>query len=233
MQQLQLITTQDGSHSLYVPGLDETYHSTYGAIQEAQHVFIQHGLSYWIEKQRQPRLKILEVGLGTGLNALLTFLTSSKEKVLIEYTGLEPFPIPWTYVQRLNYAAKLAQVGSYNTAYKDLQVKFAMLHQSKATSFSKLSDYFLFQKLGLCLEDFSAPSNSFDLIYFDAFAPSKQPEMWTIALLQKITQTMKIPGVLVTYCAQGQLKRNLQQLGMHLETLPGPPGKKEMIRTLR
>lgn len=230
MQQLQLITTQDGSHSLHVPALNETYHSTYGAIQESQHVFIQHGLHYWLGEHHPAKLKILEVGLGTGLNALLTYLVSRKEKVVIEYIGLEPFPIPGPYIQQLNYATKLAQDAQYAIAFADLQAMFECLHQPEDTAICKLSDHFFFQQLALRLEAFSATPHSFDLIYFDAFAPSKQPELWEIALLQKVMIMMKQPSMLVTYCAQGKFQRNLQTLGMRVEKLPGPPGKKEMVR---
>lgn len=226
----QLILTKDGSHSLWMPELDETYHSTHGAIQESQHVFIRHGLLHWLNDRDQSSVNILEVGVGTGLNVLLTYLALLTKQVHTVYTGLEPYPIPWEYVQRFNYAAQLTQRTSCPTTYQGLQTTFEKLHQGAATSCCRLSDYFLFKKSHYSLQDFSTMSNAFDIVYFDAFSPNKQPAMWSVDVLQKVYQMMKHHGIMVTYCAQGKLRRDLKQLGMHAETLPGPPGKKEMTR---
>jgi tRNA U34 5-methylaminomethyl-2-thiouridine-forming methyltransferase MnmC len=230
MRQPQLIITRDGSHSLWMPGLDETYHSDHGAIQESRHVFINHGLLYWLHNHTQPSINILEVGLGTGLNALLTYLELLAKRMSITYTGLEPYPIPWKYVQRLNYAAQLTQNKTSPTTRKKLQTTFKQLHRETATSFYQLSDDFLFQKKNCSLQTFCMPHNTFDLVYFDAFSPSKQPMMWSVDVLEKVYHMMKRHGIMVTYCAQGKLRRDLKQLGMHVETLPGPPGKREMTR---
>ena len=230
MRQPQLIMTKDGSHSLWMPELNETYHSTHGAIQEAKHVFIHHGLLHWLHNQAQSSINILEVGLGSGLNALLTYLALLTKHVQTTYTGLEPYPIPWEYVQRFNYIAQLTQKTSSSITHKDLQAIFGKLHQQNTTTSCRLSDHFILKKRNCSLQAFSAPPNTFDVVYFDAFSPNKQPAMWSVDLLQKVCQMMKRHGVLVTYCAQGKLKRLLKQLGMHVETLPGPPGKKEMTR---
>jgi tRNA U34 5-methylaminomethyl-2-thiouridine-forming methyltransferase MnmC len=230
MRQPQLIITRDGSHSLWMPGLDETYHSAHGAIQESRHIFINHGLLYWLHNHTQPSISILEVGLGTGLNALLTYLELLEKSVGITYTGLEPYPIPWKYVQRFNYAAQLTQNKTYPTTRKKLQTTFKQLHQAAATSFCQLSDDFLFQKKNCSLQTFCMPPNTFDLVYFDAFSPSKQPMMWSVDILEKVYHMMKRHGIMVTYCAQGKLRRDLKQLGMYVETLPGPPGKREITR---
>jgi tRNA U34 5-methylaminomethyl-2-thiouridine-forming methyltransferase MnmC len=226
----QLILTKDGSHSLWMPELDETYHSTHGAIQESKHVFIHHGLLHWLNNQAPSSINILEVGLGTGLNVLLTYLALSTKHIHIAYTGLEPFPISWEYIQRFNYTAKLTQKTSCPITYQDLKATFEKLHQEAATSSCKLSDRFLLEKSHCSLQDFSAPPNTFDIVYFDAFSPKKQPAMWSFALLQKVYHMMKHHGIMVTYCAKGKLKRDLKQLGMHVESLHGPPGKKEMTR---
>jgi tRNA U34 5-methylaminomethyl-2-thiouridine-forming methyltransferase MnmC len=229
----QLILTKDGSHSLWMPELDETYHSTHGAIQESQHVFIRHGLLHWLNNKDPSSVNILEVGLGTGLNVLLTYLALLTKQVHTAYTGLEPYPIPWEYVQRFNYAAQLTQKKNLPATHQGLQTTFEELHRGAATSFCKLSDHFLLEKSHCSLQDFSAPPNTFDIVYFDAFSPKKQPAMWSVDMLQKVYQMMKNHGIMVTYCAQGKLRRDLKELGMHVETLPGPPGKKEMTRARR
>ncbi len=230
MRQPQLITTNDGSHSLWMPDLNETYHSTHGAIQESKHIFIHHGLLDWLHNHTQASINILEVGLGTGLNALLTYLALLTKRVKTTYIGLEPYPIPWAYVQRFNYATQLTQHKNHPTTCEQLQTTFKQLHQKSATSFCQLSDHFLFQQKKCPLQAFSAPPNSFDIVYFDAFSPNKQPAIWSVDLLKKVYHMMKHHGIMVTYCAQGKFRRQLKQLGMRVETLPGPPGKKEMTR---
>lgn len=230
MNKPQFIVTKDGSHSLWVPDLNETYHSTHGAIQESKHVFIHHGLLHWFKHQAHPSVSILEIGLGTGLNALLTYMALSEKNIRATYTGLEPYPIPWGYVQHFNYAAQLTKKPNSPVTRENLQATFEKLHGGEATSSCQLSNHFMFQKKVCTLQAFCAPPNTFDIIYFDVFSPSKQPAMWDIAVLQKISEIMKRCGVMVTYCAQGKLKRHLKQLGMHVETLPGPPGKKEITR---
>lgn len=230
MKQPQVIMTGDGSHSLWIPDLNETYHSTHGAIQESKHVFIQYGLLYWLHHQTKSSINILEIGLGTGLNVLLTYLQLLTTRVRATYTGLEPYPIPRAYTQQLNYAAQLARGTDCPITYQDLQATFEQIHQGAATSSCHLSDHFLLQKNECPLQNFYAPPNTFDLVYFDAFSPSKQPAVWGSTVLQKVSQMMKHHGIVVTYCAQGKLKRHLRQLGMYVETLPGPPGKREVTR---
>ncbi len=230
MSQPQLITTQDGTHTLWMPELNEIYHSTHGAIQESKHVFVQQGLIHFLEEQPQSSIKILEVGLGTGLNVLLTYLAWLKNPLQLAYTGLEPHPVPCEYIQRFNYAAQLTQAKHYTVTHQTLQATFEKIHQGAATSSCHLSDRFLLHKYEQPLEAFSTAPNTFDIVYFDAFAPSKQPAMWQFTLLQKICQMMKNRGIIVTYCAQGKLKRHLKELGMYVEVIPGPPGKKEMTR---
>lgn len=225
---LQIITTRDGSHTLYVPALSETYHSTHGAIRESQHVFIQHGLLHWRQEHNASAVNILEVGLGTGLNALLTCLAAEQTSTTVQYTALEPFPIPPAHTRCLNYTHRLAAHG--HPSLDVLQTIFESIHAQPEGAFHALSDYYTLRKLPTPVADFVSPPASFDIVYFDAFAPSRQPSMWTLDVLSTTVNLIRPGGLLVTYCAQGQFKRHLQQLGMTVETLPGPPGKKEMTR---
>lgn len=220
--ELKVITTSDGSHSLYHPALKETYHSTHGAITESRHVFIQKGLAYQMSLGLKV-VSVLEVGFGTGLNALLTldFALQHPDMDII-YHSLEPFPLPTDVVDQLNYA-ELAGLSS-----KD----FRDLHECAWDEPSNLRSNFHFLKIKSRLEDMTS-NVPFDLVYFDAFAPSKQEEMWSFALLEKVYEMMNLGGVFVTYCAQGQLKRNLKAIGFTIETLEGPPGKKEMTRAVK
>ena len=182
--------------------LDETYHSRHGAIQESQHVFIKNGLEL-ISKEP---INVFEVGFGTGLNALLTALSNKK----VNYTSVEAFPLPEEVYTQLNYEPK------------DLLLE---LHRHQQREIEK----FRFTKIHGTLQSiFLEPI--YDIIYFDAFAPSKQPSMWELPMIAKVCNALTKGGIFVTYCAKGQLKRDLRSLGMNVETLPGPPGKKEMVR---
>lgn len=220
--ELKVITTSDGSHSLYHPALKETYHSTHGAITESQHVFIQKGLAYQ-KSLGMDAVSVLEVGFGTGLNALLTldFALQHPDMDII-YHSLEPFPIPTAVVNQLNYAQILGLRSD----------DFMGLHDCAWDEQRDLASNFHLLKMKSSLEDMYTDV-PYDLVYFDAFAPSKQEEVWRIALLEQVYEMMKPGGIFVTYCAQGQLKRNLKTIGLSVETLEGPPGKKEMTRAVK
>lgn len=220
---IRIIETEDGSQSLYNEALNETYHSTHGALTESQYVFIKQGLDLLVERG-EAKIHIFEVGFGTGLNALLVQEYAQRNPQLtISFTTLEPFPLSGSLIEDLSYDERIAGVS------KD---DFEALHNCDwNTSVSLLANFSL-TKFRTTLKDFESSSN-FDLIFFDAFAPSKQPEMWEVALLSKISALMKSDGVFVTYCARGQLKRDLAGLGLVVETLPGPPGKKEMVRAVK
>lgn len=221
MKGVEQIVTSDGSHSLYVPALDETYHSRHGAVQESEHVFIRHGLRYLIQSPRAYRpLRLLEVGFGTGLNALLTYKNQWGQAV--HYVSLETFPLDWELVKDLNYASESSLVPFFEN-----------LHQAEWGKSVALSSLFTLHKIQTSLLEYVPESSSFDLIYFDAFAPSKQPELWTEAVMKKMYDSLADGGVLVTYCAKGQLKRDLKACGFVVETLQGPPGKKEMVRATK
>jgi len=216
--EVHIIPTSDGSHTLLNKELDETYHSRHGALQESRYVFIQHGLEVVGNLQKTP-ISILEVGFGTGLNTLLTLQCAIVDRLTIYYTTLEAFPIEETIWSQLNYAESA-----------DSKAQFEKLHRAEWDKNVEIESGFQLQKLHTTLQQVALEKNRFDLIYFDAFAPNKQPEMWHISMLQKIVEAMKSGGVFVTYCAKGQLKRDLQSLNLKVETLQGPPGKREMVR---
>lgn len=219
---LEIITTADGSPSLLNTELQETYHSIHGALQESIHVFIQHGLQFFIEQHPSPAVRIFEVGFGTGLNALLTLSWASKNNCAVHYTTLEAFPLPEEIWSKLNYPNPAGE-----------KINFTQLHQAEWSAEKNITSNFALLKICNELQRVSLDDASVDIIYFDAFAPRKQPEMWNISCLQKVAAAMKPNGVLVTYCAKGQVKRDLREIGLQVETLPGPPGKKEMVRAVK
>lgn len=219
---LQLITTQDGSHSLLNPELNETYHSVHGARQESLHVFIKHGLEYVTQHQFKNPVRILEIGFGTGLNALLTAGYAAEHKLKIEYTTLEAFPVNESLWQQLNYPQNETE-----------QKVFYNLHHAPWNEWTEPAPDFMLKKINTTLQLASLGHNNFDLVYFDAFAPNKQPEMWEVPMLQKTIEALVHTGLFVTYCAKGQLKRDLASIGTTVEALQGPPGKREMIRALK
>lgn len=222
---VQLIETEDGSSSLFIPALNETYHSFHGAIGESKHVFIANGLAYFSDKHSKDVLNVLEVGFGTGLNALLTLLHANATATEIQYNTMEPYPLAPEVIEKLNYPAKLDGPGA--------EKYFLNLHGAAWGISNKLSPHFTFRKYLLKLEDFTAEKGSYDVVFFDAFAPSKQAELWTESALQIVYEALSPSGVLVTYCAQGQFKRNLKAVGFEVQTLPGPRGKKEMVRAVK
>jgi tRNA U34 5-methylaminomethyl-2-thiouridine-forming methyltransferase MnmC len=201
--------------------LDETYHSRHGALQESIYVFIQKGLTHWFGLTGSASVSILEVGFGTGLNALLTAQYAIDHSVKINYVSLEAFPIGDDIWRNLNYSDH------------DPSGLFQKLHQAKWNERQDISPSFSLTKLHQTLQEVELPLQAFDVIFYDAFAPSKQPEMWNYDVLEKIVNAMAANSVFVTYCAKGQLKRDLRTLGLTVETLEGPPGKKEMIRAVK
>ncbi|WP_436514580.1 tRNA (5-methylaminomethyl-2-thiouridine)(34)-methyltransferase MnmD [Ekhidna sp. To15] len=215
---IKIITTEDGSHSLFDEELNETYHSTRGARGESMHVFIREGLEYWLSHNQADEIKILEIGLGTGLNAFLTAQYSGTQETKVHFTSLEPFPIGKEIYKNLNFYQSVEE--------KQLLLK---IHESEWEKEFDLSHSFKLRKTMAKLEDFES-SQLFHIIYFDAFAPSKQPEVWSLDNLKKCCSLLENDGILTTYCAQGQFKRNLAQAGFDVETLQGAMGKKEMVR---
>ncbi|OPZ26043.1 MAG: tRNA 5-methylaminomethyl-2-thiouridine biosynthesis bifunctional protein MnmC [Bacteroidetes bacterium ADurb.BinA174] len=211
--------TEDGSHTLFVPELNEHYHSTHGAIQESMHVFIDAGLRHCVKSE----IKVLEIGFGTGLNAFLTLLEAERTGRKIDYTTLEFYPLLIIDAEKLNYAELT------DSTKKDV---FRELHKVEWGKWSQLTLYFSLLKMKF---DFSKPSdfdteNKFDVIFFDAFAPEKQPEMWVQEIFDKIYSISSENAILTTYCAKGSVRRMLQTAGFVVERLPGPPGKREILR---
>lgn len=221
MSSLKIITTQDGSHSLLHEQLKETYHSIHGAVQESNYVFIEKGLEF-VKRSGKPEIQILEIGFGTGLNALLTIQRALTRNLSIRYTTLEAFPVEEEVWSQLNYADAV-----------ELKAWFEKLHRATWNEWVELFPAFQLRKLHTTLQDVMLEDDQYDLIYFDAFAPNKQPEMWELTMLKKVAASLKADGVLVTYCAKGQLKRDLQSLNLKVESLPGPPGKREMVRAIK
>lgn len=217
----KLITTNDGSQTIFVEDLNETYHSIHGAIQEANHVFIDNGLGLF---DAGAAVRILEVGFGTGLNALLTCLNANERKLGVDYIGVEAFPVEDQLLEKIEYPSFLVD------GAEDV---FRQIHECSWNEKQELSNYFALSKLNTKIELLQEPSESFDLIYFDAFGPAVQGELWQKPILEKMYQLLRPNGVLVTYCAKGQVKRDLKSVGFTVETLPGPPGKREMTRAIK
>jgi len=218
---LDILKTLDGSSTVYNPDLDETYHSRFGAVTESSHVYIENGLSCWFVKSRKEQVRILEVGLGTGLNALLTVQYQYEQRLSVEYSALEPYPLPDGILHSLGFSLVIG--GSDSAPY------FDQIHESADGKAIELSSGFSFTKRQMGFEDMPA-EESFDIIYFDAFAPNKQPEMWEAQNMRKAYHLTRQAGLLVTYCAKGAVKRRLADAGFKIVTVPGPPGKREMIQ---
>ncbi len=210
----QIIVSADGSHTIYLPLLDETYHSSHGAIAESRYVYLQHGLQTLDLKH----LKVLEIGFGTGLNALLTYQYAQAHNISIDYETLEPYRLAEGVFSQLNYGSILGD-----------ESIFRAMHLAAANSKIELSSNFNICIRPATIQEFET-SQTYDIIYFDAFAPSKQPEIWEIPVLKKLFSLLNTSGILVTYCASGQFRRNLIAAGFAVEVLEGPPPKKQMFR---
>ncbi|MBL7929570.1 MAG: tRNA (5-methylaminomethyl-2-thiouridine)(34)-methyltransferase MnmD [Bacteroidia bacterium] len=239
---IELINTKEGIHTLHHTALMESYHSIHGSLQESMHVFIENGLlaSTSITKSENRELKILEMGFGTGLNALLSYRENLKLNRFIHFTTVEAFPLPLNIIYRLNY---------FDFLEKPLQPVFLKMHechwfetiditplalpanQANDQASEQRGKFFLFKiqadMLELKLED------NYDLVYYDAFSPAHQPELWTFEVLKKIYDACNEDASLVTYCAKGEVKRTLQKVGFKVETLKGPNGKREMIKAVK
>ena len=208
--------TEDGSHTLFVPEIDECYHSTHGAIQESRHIFIQAGL----KQCQKEKIRVLEIGFGTGLNAFLTLVEAEGSGQKIHYTTLEKYPVEVEKAGLLNYPEEI------NPGKKQA---FLQLHASSWNEEVRITPFFTLEKIE---SDFTEAifKNQFDVVYFDAFSPEKQPEMWSQSLFEKIFAHCNPGAVLTTYCAKGVVRRAMQGAGFKVERLPGPPGKREILR---
>jgi tRNA U34 5-methylaminomethyl-2-thiouridine-forming methyltransferase MnmC len=213
----QIITTGDGSKTIQLKDWDEQYHSKHGAIQEAYHVFIRSGLDLFDNTS----LDILEIGLGTGLNAFITFLEAEKGNYHVNYRGIEAYPVTWEEASQLEYVAKLNVL--------DKHVYFKQLHTSPWEVPCEIGPFFTITKKKMYFKDIH-DQEMFNLIYFDAFGARVQPELWTVAIFKKMFEALKSKGYLVTYAAKGSVRRAMLAVGFRVERLPGPPGKREMLR---
>jgi tRNA U34 5-methylaminomethyl-2-thiouridine-forming methyltransferase MnmC len=216
---IHIIETLDGSHTLKLADIDEHYHSVNGAIQESLHVFIKNGF-YFIDKNK---LSILETGFGTGLNAMLTFYEAEKCSKIIDYTTLELYPVDENIFFKLNYAEILNM---------DSNKYFLPLHTCEWNRNIELSKCFIFKKINIDLNKYT-DGKLFDIIYFDAFAPEKQPELWTETVFEKMFSILNVGGILVTYSSKGEVKRNLRSAGFNVNRLQGAAGKHHMVRAVK
>lgn len=222
---LQLLSTSDGSHTIKNLEFNETYHSIHGAIQESNHVFIRNGLHYMLENHQPEEIRILEVGFGTGLNALLTFLDKKRNHLPVVYDGVEAFPLSMDLVGQLNYPNCLED--SEGSSF------FLKMHEAKWNEPISITQNFTICKVHSDIQKTTLKKRHYNIVYFDAFAPKTQPELWDINALRPIVESLQKGGVFVTYSAMGQLKRDLMTLGLLVETLKGPPGKAQMVRASR
>jgi tRNA U34 5-methylaminomethyl-2-thiouridine-forming methyltransferase MnmC len=216
-----VVLTEDGSHTIYVKDIDEQFHSRFGAIQESEHIFIQSGLLHQNVIENNP-VAVLEIGFGTGLNALLTALKAEELQKDIHYHTIELYPLSHREYTELNYADNIS-----NTHAKSL---FSFIHNCEWETTQSISHHFKLVKQRASALTAHYPKERFHVVYFDAFSPDAQPELWTKSLFEKIYLSMKPHGVLVTYCTKGIVKNILKEVGFSIKKLPGPKGKREILR---
>jgi tRNA U34 5-methylaminomethyl-2-thiouridine-forming methyltransferase MnmC len=223
MEQLQLVTTADGSKTIYNPTVGENYHSKHGALQESKHVFLKSGLEYYLQKTESQEVKILEVGFGTGLNFLLSANYCTEHNVKLLYVGIEAYPISIDLMQQTGYSA---------FASKNLYQQFL---ENYALGFNRafpVNDCCQLEIVHGKLQHFES-DHLFDVVYFDAFAAIHQPDMWSQESLERCCRHLRKDGVFVTYAITGNLKRIMKGLGFDIEKAPGAPGKREMLRAIK
>lgn len=212
-----IIITSDGSTTIHIPEMEEHYHSTNGAIQEAYHVYIKNGF----EQVSKDEISVLEIGFGTGLNCFITFLEANKK---VNYVGVEAYPVTSEEVKGMNYVSELKAT--------DNQAVFDKLHEVTWEEKHAITSTFTLTKRKQWFKDIT-DVDSYDVIYFDAFGPDKQPDLWTEAIFEKMYKALKINGVLVTYSSKGDVKRALKKVGFSLKRLQGPPGKRHMLKATK
>ncbi len=217
----EILITSDGSTTIHLPEWNEQYHSKHGAIQEAYHVFIKHGLSLFAASDT---ISILEIGFGTGLNAFITYLEAKKHQLTIDYVGVEGYPVKQEEVFQLNYVSELKADNEQSIFDEIHSLSWDKKHDvSNSFSLTKREQFFSE------IDD----KDVYNLIYFDAFGARVQPELWTVEIFKKMYEALKVGGVLVTYSAKGSVRRAMQEVGFIVERLPGPPGKREMLRATK
>ena len=218
----EFLKTGDGSLTIHLPEWNEQYHSKHGAIAESSHVFISAGLDHVLQQRKLKKVAILEIGFGTGLNAYLTLLYHRNKEFAVDYTGIEAYPISKEETEKLNYSELL----------KEPRKAFLSLHNTDWESPCNIEDGFTLTKKKMAIEDISV-REKYDLVYFDAFGPRVQPELWTESIFGAMYHALNFEGVLVTYSAKGSVRRAMLASGFEVERLPGPPGKREMLRATK
>lgn len=223
-----IITTSDGSKTIQIEEWNEQYHSIHGAIQEANHVFLKHGLLFYSKNLNKchtelAEVSILEIGFGTGLNAFLTLIEAKKLKLNINYVGVEAYPVALDEVNQLNYVDLISK------PHKSI---FEKLHKTSWEETHCITSNFELEKQQKFFKDIKA-ENKFNIIYFDAFGARVQPDLWTEDIFKIMFNALKENGILVTYSAKGSVRRAMQAVGFSVERLPGPPGKREMLRATK
>lgn len=219
----EIVITEDGSSSIFVEEIQEHFHSHFGAIQEAQHIFIQNG---FLEKMKSEldQISILEIGFGTGLNCFLTLIESVKSSISVYYEGIEKYPLSKEEYKQLNYASVFEP---------NQQYLFDQLHESPWEVPNTILPNFELNKRACSFETATFDFNTFDLVYFDPFSPDKQPEMWELPVIKKVYDSMKKGAILMTYCTKGVVKRTFKEVGFKIEKLPGPIGKREILKVTK
>lgn len=218
----EIITTTDGSTTVQIPDLNVTYHSKHGAVQESMHVFIHAGLYTALEVPHQHSLHIFEMGFGTGLNALLSAIIANEKKINIEYTAVELYPLTSEEIMRLNF---------FDTLSFPPQL-FEQIHQCVWNEKKQITDQFTLKKIKADFKTFT-PAQQYHLIYFDAFSPGTQPELWTQTIFEKLYGMLYPNGILVTYCSKSEVRRAMVAAGFTVNKVPGPHGKREMVKAIK
>ena len=212
----EIILTNDGSTTIYLPQWNESYHSKHGAIQEAYHVFIKNGFSLF-EKRT---ISILEIGFGTGLNCFITFIEAKKDNQYVDYVGVDAYPVSLEEALQMNYPTTIDE------CQKDI---FRQMHECECEQKNKLSEHFTLTKRKQFFQDIE-DVNAFDIIYFDAFGFRVQPELWSDKIFVSMFKALKNNGVLVTYACRSSIKNAMLSAGFSVKKLAGAPGKREMLR---
>ncbi|TVZ25631.1 tRNA U34 5-methylaminomethyl-2-thiouridine-forming methyltransferase MnmC [Gillisia sp. Hel_I_86] len=220
----EIIITGDGSSTIHIPEWNEQYHSKHGALQEARHVFIDMGLIPISRREDLHEISILEIGFGTGLNALVTWEEAQNLKKSIDYNGVEAYPVAQEEVEKLNFSAIIKDPLAVGF--------FDKIHESEWEKKVEITKYFSLTKQQKFFQEIE-DTQLYNLIYFDAFGARVQPELWSVEILRKMYNALKNNGVLVTYAAKGSVRRAMLEVGFLVERLPGPPGKREMLRATK
>lgn len=218
---MELIISSDGSHTIYLPEIDETYHSKRGALTESRYVYIKEGLEKINDKKQ---IRVFELGLGTGLNALLSFEFALNNDIQIDYFSIEKFPLKKEIWEQLNYK------NFFENPVSDI---YNLIHELEWDKEFEIHPLFKFHKSNQSIESIELDNSNFDIVFYDAFAPKKQSEIWEIQKLEKIWNLLNNEGFLVTYCANGEFKRSLKKINYRLENPKGALGKQEMTRAFK